>query len=114
MGIPAPRRLLFPRNEQRAFLLKIRQRLQAVLDNTTMLIYVVTSDAKFRLINKRFEEIFHVNGAAIAGMPVHAVLDKQTADLLVANNGKVFETKSTMEFEETIPQTDGLHAYISV
>ena len=101
-------------NEQRAFLLKIRQRLQAVLDNTTMLIYVVTSDAKFRLINKRFEEIFHVNGAAIAGMPVHAVLDKQTADLLVANNGKVFETKSTMEFEETIPQTDGLHAYISV
>src|SRR5436309_15586851 len=97
MGIPAPRRLLFPRNEQRAFLLKIRQRLQAVLDNTTMLIYVVTYDAKFRLINKRFEEIFHVNSAAIAGMTVHAVLDKPNRRPVISEQWQCFRDKKHHE-----------------
>jgi PAS domain S-box-containing protein len=100
--------------EQSVFLLKVRQRLQAVLDNSTMLIYVIGSDGKFGLINKRFEKLFHVNGTGIAGTPLHAVFDKQTADTLLENNAKVLAAKNTMEFEEIIPQADGLHTYISV
>jgi PAS domain S-box-containing protein len=101
-------------NEQSAFLLKIRQRLQAVLDNTTMLIYVIGSDGKFGLINKRFEELFQAHRSGIAGVPVHAVFDQQTADMLLENNAKVLANNTTMEFEEAIPHADGLHTYISV
>jgi PAS domain S-box-containing protein len=100
--------------EQSAYLLKIRQRLQAVLDNTTMLIYVVRDDGTFALINKRFEELFDVNATGIVGMPLHAVFDKQTADVLIENNAKVLAAQTTLEFEEVIPQTDGIHTYISV
>jgi PAS domain-containing protein len=45
---------------------------------------------------------------------VHAVFDRQTADMLLENNAKVLAGKTTMEFEEVIPQADGLHTYISV
>jgi PAS domain S-box-containing protein len=100
--------------EQSAFLLKIRQRLQAVLDNTTMLIYVAGSDGKLDFINKRFEELFHVDAATIAGTPLHAVFDKQTADTLIENNAKVLAAKNTMRFEEIIPEADSLHTYVSV
>jgi PAS domain S-box-containing protein len=100
--------------EQSAFLLKIRQRLQAVLDNTPMLIYVAGSDGKLGLINKRFEELFHVPAAGVAGTPLHAAFDPRTADMLLENNAKVMTSKTTMEFEEAIPQADGLHTYVSV
>jgi PAS domain S-box-containing protein len=100
--------------KQNALLLKIRQRLQAVLDNTTMLIYVAGSDGKLSLINKRFEELFHVDAGNIDGTPLHAVFDKQTADRVLENNAKVLAAKTTMRFEEIIPQADGLHTYISV
>jgi PAS domain S-box-containing protein len=100
--------------EQSAYLLKIRQRLQAVLDNTPMLIYVAGSDGKLGLINKRFEELFHVRAAGILATPLHAVFDHQTAAALLENNAKVMAAKTTMEFEEIIPQADGLRTYLSV
>ena len=100
--------------EQSTLLLKIRQRLQAVLDNTTMLIYVASSDGKFILINKRFADLFRLNAPAIVGTPLDAVFDKKTADIMIENNGRVVKAQTTMEFEEVIPQTDGLHTYISV
>ena len=99
--------------DQGRLLLRIRQRLQAVLDNTTMLIYVAGSDGKLGLINKRFETLFKLNEADSVGTSLYAVFDKETADVLVANNAKVLETKTTMEFEEVIPLSDGPHTYIS-
>jgi PAS domain S-box-containing protein len=112
--ISARKRTKAALQEQTALLLKIRQRLQAVLDNTTMLIYLVASDATFGFINKRFAKLFHINEAEIPGAPLHAVFDKKTADTLMENNAKVLAAKTTMEFEEIIPHADGLHTYISV
>jgi PAS domain S-box-containing protein len=99
---------------QSAFLLKFRQRLQVFLEHTTMLIYIAGSDGRLGLINKRFEELFHVSAAGIAGTSLHAVFDDETADMLIENNAKVIAAKSTMRFEEIIPQADGLHTYVSV
>lgn len=99
---------------QSAFLLKIRQRLQVFLEHTTMLIFVVGSNGRLGLINKRFEDLFHVKASSIAGTPLHAVFDEKTADMLMENNTKVLAAKDTMRFEEVIPQPDGLHTYVSV
>jgi PAS domain S-box-containing protein len=99
---------------QRALLLKIRQRLQAVLDNTPMLIYVVGTDGKLGLINRRFEELFSVDAKTIAGTPLSSVFDGPTAKILLDNNHNVLGSQATIQFEEMIPQADGLHTYISV
>jgi len=100
--------------EQAAFLAKIRQRLDVFLEHTPMLIYIAGSDGKLGMINKRFEELFHVSAETIAGTPLDAVFERQTADMLIENNAKVLAARTTMRFEELIPQSDGPHTYVSV
>ena len=100
--------------EQRGLLLKLGQRLQAVLDNTPMLIYVVGTDGKLGLINRRFEELFSVDAKKIAGTPLDSVFDATTAATLLVNNSRVISSQSTIQLEEVIPQADGPHTYVSV
>ena len=100
--------------EQSTLLQKSQQRLQAILDNTTTVIYVVGTDGKFSLINKQFEKMFHRNRAGIVGTSVYNVFDKEIADKFIENNSRVLEAMSPMQFEETVPQDDGLHTYLSV
>ena len=100
--------------EQSTLLQKSQQRLQAILDNTTTVIYVVGADGKFGLVNKQFEELFHLDRVAIVGTSVYNLFDKEIADKFIENNSRVLEARTSMEFEETVPQDDGLHTYLSV
>ena len=101
-------------HEQAALLLKNQQRLQAILDNTTTVIYIVSSDGRFLLINKQFEKLFHLNGARVIGTSLYDVFDKKCADTFMENDAKVLAAQIPMEFEEVIPEDDGNHTYISV
>lgn len=100
--------------EQSALLQKSQQRLLAILDNTTAVIYVVGADGKLGLVNKQFEKLFHLDQAGVVGTSLYNLFDKEIADKLIENNGRVLEARTSMEFEETVPQDDGLHTYLSV
>jgi PAS domain S-box-containing protein len=100
--------------EKSTLLQKSQQRLQAILDNTTTVIYVVGADGKFGLVNKQFERLFHRNPAEIVGTSVYNVFEKEIADKFVENNSRVLKARTPMEFEETVAQDDGLHTYLSV
>lgn len=100
--------------EQSTLLQKSQQRLQAILDNTTTVIYVVGADGKLGLANKQFEKLFHLDPAALVGTSLYSLFDKAIADKLIENNSRVLEARTSMEFEETMPQDDGLHTYLSV
>jgi PAS domain S-box-containing protein len=99
---------------QAALLLENQQRFQTILDNTTTVIYIVGCDGRFLLVNKRYEELFHRNSPRLIGASLAEVFDKECADRLMENDGKVIEAKIPMEFEEIVPQDDGLHTYLSV
>src|SRR5919198_4168167 len=93
-------------HEQATLLLKNQQRLQAILDNTTTVIYIVSSDGKFLLINKQFEKLFHPNGSRVIGTSLYDVFDKKCADTFMENNAKVIAAQIPMEFEEVIREDD--------
>jgi PAS domain S-box-containing protein len=99
--------------EQSTLLQKSQQRLQAILDNTTTVIYIVDTNGKFVLVNKQFAKLFHLNVAEIAGT-AHDVFDNETADKFIENNARVLQARSPMQFEEAVAQDDGLHTYLSV
>ena len=90
------------------------ERLQAVLDNSTAVIYVKDLEGKYLLINKRFEELFKVNRKEVASKTDYDLFPKETADYLRINDQKVIEADTSFEFEEVVPHEDGLHTYISV
>ncbi|MHC4697997.1 MAG: PAS domain-containing sensor histidine kinase, partial [Planctomycetota bacterium] len=90
------------------------QRLQGILDNTTAVIYVKDQDGSYLLANRRFEELFHVSREEILGKTDYDFFSKDRADAFRANDKRVLKECRPVEFEEVVPQDDGLHTYISL
>ncbi len=88
--------------------------LQAVLDNTQAIIYLKDAEGQHILVNRRFEELFNFSHGQVIGKTAHDLFPKETADVLEANDRKVFASKSRVEFEESVPQKDGIHRYLSL
>ena len=90
------------------------QLLQAVVNNTTAVIYVKYADGRYLLTNRRFEQLFHLTTDQIVGHTDHEIFPKDIADAFRANDVTVLERNIPVEYEEYAPHFDGLHAYISI
>jgi PAS domain S-box-containing protein len=90
------------------------QRLKAILDNSTAVVYLKDTQGRYVLINRRFEELFHVTTEQIAGKTDYDLFPKDKADAFRANDRQVLGAVKPQEFEEVAPQEDGLHTYISI
>lgn len=95
-------------------ILRSEGRFQAILDTTTAVIYAKTVQGRYLLVNRRFEEIFNLPKEKIIGFDDHSIFPKEIADRLVENDRAVFAAKRALEFDELVPQEDGLHTYISI
>jgi PAS domain S-box-containing protein len=90
------------------------ERLQAILDNSTAVIYVKRLDRRYVLINKRYETLFHITRDQIQGKTDADLFPRERAEAFWENDRKVLEARRPLEFEEIAPQDDGLHTYISI
>jgi two-component system CheB/CheR fusion protein len=88
--------------------------LKAIVDATTAVIYIKDVDGRYVLINRRFEELFHVSNEFARGKTDHDVFPKETADRFRANDLDVRRARAAVEFEEYVPHDDGEHIYISI
>jgi PAS domain S-box-containing protein len=91
-----------------------RDLLQAIVDHSTAVIYVKDLDGRFLLVNRRFEELFHVSRASVVGKTDYDVFPAERADAFRAFDKRVLEAGIPLEAEEVAPHDDGLHTYISV
>jgi len=91
-----------------------RERFQAILDNTTAVIYLKDCNGRYMFINRQYEKLFHVTREAILGKTTYDMFPKRVADALVANDKKVMETQIPLEIEEAVPQDGGLHTYFTI
>jgi PAS domain S-box-containing protein len=102
------------RKQIEAALREREQRLQAMLDNSTAVIYAHDTQDRYLLINRTYENLFHISKEEIVGKTVHEIWSKEIADVFAANNQKVLEAKAPLEYEEVVPHADGLHTYLSI
>ena len=102
------------RAKAEAALRQSEQRLSAIMDNTTAIVYVVDDDDRFQFINRRWRAMFGMTNEMATGRSVFEFFPKETADHFAANNRKVLESGETLTSEEVVPQVDGLHTYVSV
>lgn len=89
-------------------------RLQAVLDNTTAVIYQKDTEGKYELVNNRFEELFNRTQSEIIGKDDFEIFTRNEAEAFRRNDLKVLDAGEPIEFEEMVPQEDGIHIYISI
>lgn len=88
--------------------------INSILTNTPDVIYMVDQQGKFKLVNKKFEEIFSVANCQTGDKTIFDLVGAQYAQIIHDNNIKVFFTKSPVQIEEQIPTDNGDHTYLSV
>ena len=102
------------RRQSEEALIQSESKLRAILDNSGAVIYLKDRDGRYLLINKRYEELFGVDNATIAGTIDHDYFPKEQADVMRANDLDVLKCDDVVEFEEEVQHADGVHTYISV
>ncbi|PSM49716.1 hypothetical protein C7Y66_07520 [Chroococcidiopsis sp. CCALA 051] len=90
------------------------ERLQAILDNSTALIYVKDLEGKYLTINSWYGILFHLDRTEAIGKTDYEIFPPEIAEVLRTNDRQVLETKSALDWEEVLPHDDGLHTYLSV
>ncbi len=90
------------------------QQLQAILDNSTAIIYLKDREGKYILVNRKFEEQFRVESGNAIGKTDRDLFPGYMADAFRANDRRVLKEDTSLEMEEIAPGEGGDHTYISV
>ncbi|WP_315790333.1 PAS domain S-box protein [Fischerella sp. JS2] len=97
-----------------AALRQTQAQLQAILDNSPAIIYVVDTQNRFLLINSEYEKVFKFSKHQVKGKSIYKFFPHHIADEFARNNRNVLITGKPTEAEEIVPQDDGLHTYLCV
>jgi PAS domain S-box-containing protein len=101
------------RKEAERRLLESRERMQAIIDNTTAIIYLKDLDGRYLLVNSQFEGVFGVGRDAAAGKSDHELFPEELANLLRANDLRVLREQVPLELEEVVPHGEHARTYLS-
>lgn len=96
-----------------ADLKRSEQRLQALLDNTSAIVYIKDAIGKYLLINREYEKLFGVRNDEAIGKSDYDLFPREFADAFRKVDQQVLELGRSMELEEVAPQRDGMHTYVS-
>ncbi len=91
-----------------------RERLQGILTHSPSVIFLKDVEGRYLLINRKYEELFHISNDQIIGKTDYDVFPKDAAETFLRNDQKVISAGSPMMFDEEVPQDDGVHSYLSL
>jgi two-component system cell cycle sensor histidine kinase/response regulator CckA len=95
--------------------LRASQRLlQGIVDNAAAAIYVKDIDGRYLLVNRGFEDLFHVTRDQIRGQTDAALFAPDRAQAARAHDLRVLEANGPLQWEELHPQEDGMHSYVAL
>ncbi len=90
------------------------ERFRAIMDNSPSMIFLKDIEGRYLLVNRKFEDSFHVANRAIIGKTDGEIFPPEQAAAFRANDRKVLDTGRPMEFEEVALHDDGPHTSIVV
>ncbi|MFQ4136119.1 PAS domain S-box protein [Nodosilinea sp. PGN35] len=90
------------------------QRLQAILDHSPAIIYLIDAQNRHLLVNRSYADQLATTPDHLVGKTLHEVWPEETADSFAARNQTIFATGQLLQLEDTAPLADGIHSYITV
>jgi PAS domain S-box-containing protein len=88
--------------------------LEAILDQTTAVIYVKDFEGRYLFMNRHYEEVFKIIRNEACGKSDAEIFPRQIAKKFRENDLHVQKLGHPVRFEEIAPHQDGLHTYISL
>lgn len=89
-------------------------RLRAITDNARTIIFMKDVAGRYILVNRLYEELFHIDHATIQGKTAYDIFPQDIADAIRSSEQEVIQSGQALEVEELVPHDDGIHTYISV
>jgi PAS domain S-box-containing protein len=105
---------LSDRKQTERSLRETKQQLQAVLDNSPAVIYVIDPQNKHLLVNRCYAEILSTTPEILMHKSIYEIWPTEIADTFAANNQRVLQGNQLLETEEVALLPDGLHTYITL
>jgi diguanylate cyclase (GGDEF)-like protein/PAS domain S-box-containing protein len=102
------------RKQMKAKLQQSEERLRAISDNVSSVMFLKDLAGRYLYINKQYEKLFHVANSDVQGKTDHDIFPSKMADAFVANDQLVAQSGKLVEVEEQVPLDDGIHIYLSV
>jgi PAS domain S-box-containing protein len=93
---------------------KSEQRLQDMADNVTALIYLKRTDGRYIFINRHYEELFGLRRAEVQSKTDFDLWPPEIAANYTANDRRVLESRTPMEFEEPISEGGAWGIWLSL
>ena len=90
------------------------QRLLAIIDNTTAVIFIKDLELRYLLVNGQYERLFHVQRDQIRGRTDFEIHPHDVAETLRANDRRVIEAGTPTQFEEVVPSDGSARLYVVV
>lgn len=90
------------------------QMLQAILDNSPTVIFLKDVQGRYLLVNRKFEQLFHIDREHILGKTDREVFPAEMAQTFRENDLRVVASLESMQIEEIAPHDDGPHTYLSM
>ncbi len=87
--------------------------LNAILEHTTVAIYLKDTDNKYILVNEQYEKLAQVQSEEIRGKTDFDIFPEPVASLFRAQDQEVIEKDAPINFEETIHLPDGIHSFLT-
>jgi PAS domain S-box-containing protein len=88
--------------------------IRGILDNSTTVVFVKDLHGRYLLINRRYEELFHIGRDTVIGKTDYDIFPAEFAKAFHDADRRALESDRPIEAEEVVPQDDGNHFYISI
>jgi PAS domain S-box-containing protein len=88
--------------------------MQSILDNSSTVVFLKDMEGRYIMVNRRYEELFHVTRQTVVGKSDYNIFPREHADRFRQHDLLALEKGGPFEIEEFVPHDDGLHVYISV
>jgi PAS domain S-box-containing protein len=85
-----------------------------ILTYTPAVVYIKDKAGRYTLVNIRYEELFNVRNAEIRGKTDYDILPESVADQFRKSDSQVLAESRSLQVEEQIQQSDGMHTYLAV
>ena len=90
-----------------------QQLLQAVMDNSTTVMYVKELTGRYAMVNRHYEEVFHVTKEQMAERTDYDLFTKEEADALLVVDREIAVSGKPVEVEETIVVDGDARTFLS-
>ena len=90
------------------------EQLEAILNNSSTIIYLKDATGRYIRANRAFEDLFGLKHQEAIGKTDHELFLKEVADKFRANDQRVLRERTPLEFEETDCHDGNVRTYLSV